>query len=85
MQQTELYEFLLDTFAEIATLHAAAAAIAEQAWTMLANHDETDLKVVSYCDFNPGCLPQDRLKVNPTTYTIEWHGVGYKNRTRVND
>ncbi len=26
MQQHELFEFLLDTFAELATLHAAAAA-----------------------------------------------------------
>ncbi len=74
MQHTELYEFLLDTFAEMATLHAAAAAVAEQAWTMLANHDETDLKDVSDCDFHPRCPPQERLKVNPTTYTVEWHG-----------
>lgn len=74
MQHTELYEFLLDTFAEMATLHAAAAAVAEQAWTMLANHDETDLKDISCCDFHPRCPPQGRLKVNPTTYTVEWHG-----------
>ena len=40
MQQHELSEFVLDAFAELATLHAAAAAAAERAWSVLAKHDE---------------------------------------------
>jgi hypothetical protein len=35
MQQHELFEFLLDTLAELTTLHVAAAAAAEQAWATL--------------------------------------------------
>jgi DNA-binding response OmpR family regulator len=73
MQQHELFEFLLDTFAELATLHAAAAAAAEQAWSVLAKH-EADLQGVSCGDSHRGCLSHDRLMVNPTTFTVEWHG-----------
>lgn len=75
MQQYELSEFLLDTFAELATLHAAAAATAEQAWTMLAKYDEVDLNGMFSGDFPQGCLSEERLTVNPTTFTIEWHGL----------
>ncbi len=37
MQQHELLEFVLDAFAELATLHAAAAATADQAWSAVDN------------------------------------------------
>jgi len=74
MQQHELFEFVLDAFAELATLHAAAAAAAERAWSMLAKHDESDLQGVSCSDCHRGYLPHDRLMVNPTTFTVEWHG-----------
>jgi DNA-binding response OmpR family regulator len=74
MQQHELLEFVLDTFAELATLHAAAAAAAEQAWSVLAKHDEADLQGVSCGDRHRGCLPHNRLMVNPATFTVEWHG-----------
>ena len=74
MQQHELFEFLLDTFAELATLHAAAATTAERAWSVLAKHDEADLQGVSCSDCHQGCLPHDRLMINPTTFTVEWHG-----------
>lgn len=74
MQQHELFEFVLDTFAELATLHAAAAATAERAWSVLAKHDEVDLQSVSCGHLHRGCLPQDRLMVYPTTFTVEWHG-----------
>jgi len=74
MQQHELTEFVLDALAELATLHAAAAATAERAWSVLAKHDDADLRGVSCSDCHRGCSPHDRLKVNPTTFTIEWHG-----------
>ena len=74
MHQHELIEFLLDAFAELATLHAAAAATAEGAWSVLAKHDEADLQDVSRSDSHRRCLPQDRLMVNPMTFTVEWHG-----------
>ena len=75
MQQYELSEFLLDTFAELATLHAAAAAIAEQAWSKLAKYDEVDLNGIFSGAFPQGSLSEERLTVNPTTFTIEWHGL----------
>ncbi len=37
MQQHELLKFILDIFAELATLHAAAAATAERAWSLYLN------------------------------------------------
>jgi DNA-binding response OmpR family regulator len=64
MQQHELLEFVLDTFAELATLHTAAAAAAERAWSVLDKHG----------DQQRGCLPRDGLMVNPATFTVEWHG-----------
>ncbi len=59
--------------AELATLHVAAAATAERAWSILAKHDEIDLQGVSCSDCHRGCLPHDRLMVNPPTFTVEWH------------
>jgi len=44
MRQHELAEMILDAFAELATLHTAAAATAERAWSALAEHDEADLR-----------------------------------------
>ncbi len=75
MQQYELSQFLLDTFAELATLHAAAAEIAEQAWSMLAKEDEVDLHGFFSGDFPHGCLSEERLTVNAMTFTVEWHGL----------
>ncbi len=74
MQQHELFEFLLDAFAELATLHAAAAATVERTWSVLAEHDEVDLQGFSCGDLPGRCLPNDRLIVNPTTFTVEWQG-----------
>ena len=74
MQQHELFEFLLDTFAELATLHAAAAVAAEQAWSVLAKQDEAYPQGVSCGDRHRGCLPHDRLRVDPMTFTVEWQG-----------
>jgi DNA-binding response OmpR family regulator len=74
MQQHELFEFLLDTLAELTTLHVAAAAAAEQAWSVLAKQDEAYPQGVSCGDCHRGCLPHDHLRVDPMTFTVEWQG-----------
>lgn len=71
MRQHELVETILDAFAELAALHAAAAATAERAWSLLAEHDEADLRC-------PACrhqaCPSGRPVVNTTTFSVEWRG-----------
>jgi DNA-binding response OmpR family regulator len=74
MQQYEVLEFVLDTLAELATLHTAAAAAAERAWSVLDKYDMADLRCVPCGDQHPDCLSRDRLVVNPATFTVEWHG-----------
>ena len=72
MQQNELIEFILDAFAELATLHAAAAAASEGAWSVLAKHDEAYFQDIFCSGRHRECLPHDRLVVSPTTFTVEW-------------
>jgi DNA-binding response OmpR family regulator len=74
MQQQEFIEFVLDTLAELATLHTAAAAAAARAWSVLDKQDTADLHRVPCGDQHRGCLDRDRPVVNPTTFTVEWHG-----------
>ena len=48
MRKHELLEMILDAFAELATLHAAAATTAERARSALvAEHDDADLRQTS--------------------------------------
>ena len=72
MQQHELIECVLDAFAELATLHAAAVVAAERAWSVLATHDEADLQGIFCSGHHRKCLPHDRLVVSPVTFTVEW-------------
>lgn len=74
MQQNELHEFLLDTLAELATLHADAAAVAERAWSALNQQDKDNPHNLPHDDQHQSCLPRDRLLVNPTIFIVEWHG-----------
>jgi DNA-binding response OmpR family regulator len=74
MQQHELLEFILDTLSDLGTLHKAAAATAERAWSVLGKHDMADFPGVSCGDQHRDCLSRDRLMVNPATFTVEWHG-----------
>ena len=73
MQQRELLECLLDTFAELADLHTAAAAAAERARCMLNEQKKADLHNVPCRDQDRGCLSRDRLMIDPATFTVEWH------------
>ena len=74
MQPHELFELVLDTLAELATLHKAAAAAAERVWSVLEKHDVADFRCVPCSDQLQGCLPRHHLVVNPATFTVEWHG-----------
>lgn len=74
MQQHDLFEIVLHTFAELANLHTAAAAAAERAWSVLDKHDAADLPCVPCGDQHRGCVPRDRPVVNPATFTVDWHG-----------
>ena len=75
MQQHELIEFVLDAFAELATLHATAVTAAEQAWSVLAKHDDADSQGISCSGRHRKCLPHDRLVVSPMTFTVEWRDL----------
>ena len=66
MQQYELIEFVLDAFAELATLHATAADAAERAWSVLAKDDEVDFQGVFCSSSHRECVPHERLVVSPT-------------------
>lgn len=74
MQQHELVEMILDAFAELATLHAAAAAAAEQAWSVLAEHDEIDLRpmLCDRCQYRR--LSNGRPRVDAVAFSVEWRG-----------
>jgi len=74
MRQHELVETILDAFAELATLHAAAAATAERAWSVLAEHDEADLRQMPYARCQHRQLPGGRPLVNAATFSVEWQG-----------
>jgi DNA-binding response OmpR family regulator len=74
MQQYELVEMILDAFAELATLHAAAAAAAEQAWSVLVEHDETDWRpqLCDRCQYRR--LSSCRPRVDAVAFSVEWRG-----------
>lgn len=74
MQQHDLVEMILDAFAELATLHAAAAATAERAWALLADHDEVDLRSIlcDRCQYHR--LSDCRPRVDTATFSVEWRG-----------
>jgi len=74
MQPHELFELVIETLAELATLHTAAAAAAERARSLLDKHDMAALRGVLGGDQHRGGLPRDSLVVNPATFTVEWHG-----------
>jgi DNA-binding response OmpR family regulator len=74
MQGHELLEFILDTLTELASLHAAAAAAAERAWSVLDGQDKAVLHNAPYGDQRRNGLSRDRLTVNPTTFTVQWRG-----------
>ena len=74
MRQHELVETILDAFAELATLHAAAAATAERAWSVLAEHDEVDLRQTSCAHCQHQLLPVGRPLVTAATFSVEWQG-----------
>ena len=74
MRQHELAEMILDAFAELATLHAAAAATAEGAWSAMAEHDEADLRRIPCARCQHRQLPAGRPLVNAATFSVEWRG-----------
>ena len=74
MQESELLEFLLDTFAELATLHAAAATTAERAWSKLINCSEDEVQDVLCGEPPYRCSQQHPITVDATTFTVAWQG-----------
>jgi len=74
MPQQELFETVLDAFAELAALHAAAAAAAERAWSVLAKHDDLDVQGIACARCGSYQLPADRPRIDAATFTVEWHG-----------
>ncbi|MCK4624698.1 MAG: winged helix-turn-helix transcriptional regulator [Phycisphaerae bacterium] len=75
MQQHELNEFVLNAFAELATLHAAAAATAERAWEALAKSGNADLRAICCGDDRGQQGTNGRPKINPATFAVEWRGL----------
>ncbi len=74
MRQHELAKTILDAFAELATLHAAAAAASRRAWSALAQQGEANLGQVP-CDHCQLRQPSaDRPLVNVATFSVAWHG-----------
>lgn len=73
MQQHELVETILDSLAELAALHAAAAAAAERAWSVLAEHDTLEMQgiVCAQCHHR---LAMDRPRIDTAAFTVEWRG-----------
>ena len=71
MQQDELFELVIDAFAELATLHAAAAATADRMWSALAEHDASSEGVFSG-NSPRECSRQHRLIIDITTFTVKW-------------
>lgn len=74
MRQQEMVEIILDAFAELATLHAAAAAVAERTWSVLSEHDDPDVRGLACSQCRHRYLASDRLRVDAATFTVEWHG-----------
>jgi DNA-binding response OmpR family regulator len=74
MQQQELREFILDTLAELASLHADAAAVAERARSVLDQQDMADPHSVPSAGQDESCAPRDGLTADPATFTVEWRG-----------
>jgi len=74
MQNHDVLKFILNTFTELAALHAAAATAAERAQSVLAKHNEDTLQGVTCSSLNQGCIPPDQLMVDPTNFTMRWNG-----------
>mgnify|MGYP000596943368 CR=1 FL=1 len=72
MQQDELFELVIDGLAELATLHAAAAATADRVWSALAEHDDAASEGIFSGSFPRECLQQHRLIIDATTFTVKW-------------
>ena len=72
MQHSDLFDFMLDSLADLADLHAAAASTAERVWSMLAEYEETDFQSMGYGDSCRVETSQNRLRINSRTYTVEW-------------
>jgi len=72
MQQDKLLELVIDAFAELATLHAAAAATADRVWSALAGHDTAGSEGVFSGGFPRGCLRQHRLIIDAAAFTVKW-------------
>ena len=75
MQQSELIDSLLDSMADLATLHAAAASTAERIWSILAEYDETDFQCMVYGESRHGETSRNHLNVNSRTFTVEWNDL----------
>lgn len=75
MRQQELVETILDAFAELAALHAAAAAAAERAWSVLAEHDDLEVRGIACAQCRHRQLTSDRPRIDTSTFTVEWHGL----------
>ncbi len=73
MQQDELFELVIDAFAELATLHAAAAATADRVWSALAEHDDASSEGVFASNLRREYSRQHRLIIDPTTFAVKWH------------
>ena len=74
MRQEELFEMILDAFAELAALHSAATATAERAWSVLAGHDDLGVKDMAWvqCRYQqPASAPP---RIDTATFTVEWRG-----------
>ena len=74
MRQHELVETILDAFAELATLHAAAATTAERAWSALAEQDEADMRQMPCARCQHRQLPTGRPLANAATFSVAWQG-----------
>ena len=72
MQKDELFELVIDAFAELATLHAAAAATADRVWSALAEHDGASSEGIFSGNFPHECSRQHRLIIDATTFTVKW-------------
>lgn len=74
MQQHELMERIQDALAELATIHAEAAAIAERAWTALAENDGDELQGGACDECQNRSSSSGRPLISSAKFTAQWHG-----------
>jgi hypothetical protein len=74
MYWKERIMLISDALAELAALQAAAAAAVERALSALAGLDEAALQGVRRSDCPQAYRSHRHPVVDPTTYTLEWHG-----------